>query len=289
LFAAQLLNHLSGIRYVLALTLLAAMFNRYEKFKPVIVAWLLLVAGIMLARLGSRTELVMMVLASAMMYHALVRPLSPRIIVLMGSAGLAGFLVIGAVRSGVADLSGLVTFNPFRYGSEFESLFANAVHLNRVKDTAGELPWTFYLADLTALIPQQLAPFTKIDRANWYVATFFPKYAAAGGGLAFGVVPEAIVTGGWMSALALGAALGICFARVHRFYVRHSNRFWVFVFYVWIATLSYLSFRNGTFALLVHVVYRFLPAVLLVHLLGQTVRRVRRAPRPADVPGAVEA
>jgi TM2 domain-containing membrane protein YozV len=274
LIVGQLLNHLSGAKYPLALMLLAALFARYEKYRFVILAWLLIVAAITLVRLGSRTELVVMLLATGMMYHLVVRPLPARLVVGIGIAGLAGFMALGVLRQAQGGPTLLLAVNPFLHGSEFQTLFANAVHLARVKDTIGDLPLTFHLADFTALVPQQVAPFTKVSRADWYVTTFFPAYAAGGGGLAFGTIPEAILMGGWLAAIALGAALGFTFAKIHRFYARHSDRFWIFVFYVWITTLSYLAFRSSTFALLVLLVYQFVPALLVVNILGQGLKRL---------------
>jgi hypothetical protein len=40
LVLSQLLNHLSGVKYALSLMLLAALFTRYRRFKPVIITWL---------------------------------------------------------------------------------------------------------------------------------------------------------------------------------------------------------------------------------------------------------
>jgi oligosaccharide repeat unit polymerase len=289
LVLSQLLNHLSGVKYALSLMLLAALFTRYRRFKPVIITWLLLVAVITTARLGNRSDLVLLVMAAAMMYHTLIRPISPGQILSIGAVGLTGFVVFGALRGGAGTVSPVLSFNPFAYGSEFESLFANAVHLNRLSGSLGDFPPAFYLADLLAIVPQQLAPFTKIDRADWYVTTFFPGYAAIGGGLAFGTISEAILTGGWISALGWGAALGFAFAKVHRFYARHADHFWVFVFYVWITTLSYQAFRNSTFAHIVLIVYRFIPAVVIVSVLAMLIRRFGRARAHAQGTIAAEA
>ena len=289
LVLSQMLNHLSGVKYALSVMLLAALFTRYGRFKPIIITWLILVAVITSARLGNRSELVLLFMAATMMYHTMIRPISPRLILAIGAAGLTGFVVFGALRAGAGTVSPVLSFNPFAYGSEFESLFANAVHLNRLSGTLNDFPLAFYLADLGAIVPQQLAPFTKVDRADWYVTTFFPRYAALGGGLAFGTIPEAILTGGWISALGWGAGLGFSFAKVHRFYARHSDHFWVFVFYVWITTLSYQAFRNSTFAHLVLIVYRFIPAVVIVSFLAMLISRFGRARSYAQGTIAAEA
>jgi oligosaccharide repeat unit polymerase len=281
---AQLFNHLNGMKYVLSLMLLATLFSRYPASRLLIVGWLAAVAVITVTRLGNRTELVLLLVSATMMYDTLVRPIRPRLVTAVAACGLVGFVAFGAMRNGMS-LSG-DGVNPFSYSTEFESLFANAVHLDHVRPTLERLPPAFYLSDFAAVIPQQLAPFTKIDRADWYVNTFFPEYAQAGGGLAFGTISEAVLTGGWLGALAAGAALGFCFAKIHRCFVRRASNFWVFVLYVWVTTLSYQSFRNGTFALLVLFLYRFVFAVIFVNLLAALLRPAMQRTRPAAA-GAV--
>lgn len=284
ILVAQLFNHLNGMKYVLSLMLLATLFSRYPASRLLIAGWLIVVAVTTVTRLGSRTELVLLVVSATMMYDNLVRPIRPRLVMAVATCGLIGFVAFGAMRNGISIAGGAT--NPFAYATEFESLFANAVHLDHVRPTLDKLPPAFYLADVAALIPQQLAPFTKIDRGDWYVNKFFPEYAQAGGGLAFGTISESVLTGGWPSALAAGAILGFCFAKIHRFHVRRRGNFWVFVLYVWVTTLSYLSFRNSTFALLVLFFYRFVPAVIVVNLLAALFRPAMRRPRPAAA-GAV--
>jgi oligosaccharide repeat unit polymerase len=282
LFVAQVANHVTGAKFVLSVILLAALFWRYGKYRLVIAAWLIAISALTAVRLGSRTDVVLLLLAAAMMYHLLVRPLPPRVVLAIAGAGLSGFIALGIVRGLSGGATGKSSPNPFRYSSEFETVFANAVHLNRVKHTIGGLSIAFYLADLTALVPQQVAPFPKIDRAEWYVSTFFPEYAAVGGGLAFGAGSEAILAGGWIAAVMLGGALGLCFAQVHRFYARRADRFWVFVMYVWVTTLSYQAFRNTTFSLLVLFVYRFVPVFVTVNLLASNIGRLSGGPGHDD-------
>ncbi len=285
---AQLLNHLSGVKYVLSLMLLAALFSRYPASKPVIAGWFAIVGVMTMAKLGSRTELVLLILSAAMMYDTVVRPIRPRVLIAISVVGLLGFITFGAVRNNAARW-GAPILNPFAYANEFENLFSNAVHLDSERSTIGPLPIAFYVADFAALVPQQFVPFTKIDRAAWYVNMFFPDYAARGGGLAFGTVAESVLTGGWPSALVAGAALGFCFAKIHRLYVRRPDSFWTFVMYVWVTTLCYQSFRNSTFALLVLFAYRFVPAVLLVTLLSMALRPATSRARPSPSPGVMEA
>jgi hypothetical protein len=280
LVLAQSFNHLNGMKHGLAIVLLAALFSRYPRTRPIIIWWIVVTALFTVTRLGSRTELVLLVLASAMMYQLVVRPLSLRFVLAVAGVGLTAFIALGVLRHAWLPGSSL---NPFVYASEFEVLMANAVDLAQKQSigSLGILPEGFHLADFTGLVPQQLAPFQKVDPAEWYVSTFYPAYAAQGGGLAFGTIAEAVLSGGWWSAAARGAALGFCFARIHRFYVSHSSSYWVLAGYIWLGSLSYQGFRNRTFVLLILFVYRFLPAMIgvkvLVTILNRAAHHVRVA------------
>jgi oligosaccharide repeat unit polymerase len=277
LLLAQGFSHLNGMKHALAVVLLAALYSRYPRTRWIIIGWIIVTALVSVTRLASRTEVVLLVLASAMMYQLVVRPLPLRLVLTVAAVGLFGFIAFGLLRHGIGfDRHGL--FSVFAYASEFEVLMGNAVDLAQKQSTGalGILPVGFHLADLTGLVPQQLAPFRKVDPADWYVSTFYPVYAAQGGGLAFGTIAEAVLSGGWVSAVARGAALGFCFAKIHRFYVRHAERYWVLAAYVWLASLSYQSFRNRTFILLLLFLYRFLPVMIGVKVLSTILNRAAR-------------
>ena len=274
LILAQLLNHLEGAKYPLSLVILAGLFASYPASRPIIAGWIGLVAALTFTRAGSRTELALLVLSAAMMYHTMVRPIRPRTVVLASCAGLGVFIAFGLVRGGWLR-SETYSLNPFLYSTEFDILFGSPLELARLQanEALGAVPKALYFVDLTALIPQQLVPFEKVEAAAWYVSTFYPGYAAQGGGLAFGTMSEAVITGGVLSAAARGAALGFCFAKLHRFYVGHADDYWALVFYVWLTTLCYQSFRATTFVLLVLFVYRFVPVLIGVNLVAITFKR----------------
>jgi oligosaccharide repeat unit polymerase len=282
LFLAQVLGHLNGAQYPLAIALLVLLFTRYPGSRPILVAWVIVTAAVTAMRLGSRTEFALFVFAATVIYHSLVRRISVRVMTVGAVAGLALFVAFGVVRAGGAGSGSDAWYVlPFSQSSDFEVLFANAMHLDRVvtANVPLALPDGFSLGDVAALLPQQIAPYAKVDLAAWYVSTFFPEYAAAGGGLAFGVIAESVITGGWLSALIRGALLGLLFAGIHRYYVRHAHRFWVFVFYVWVTTLSYQAFRATTLYLLVPFVYRFVVVMLIVKVAATMLDRATRSPK----------
>ena len=282
LFVAQIAGHLQGGLYPLVIVILVLLFSRYPRSRPVLVIWIVVTAAVTAMRLGNRTEFVLFIFATAVTYHSLVRRISMRVISLVAVAGLAGFVAFGILRAGVAGTPDQPWYViPFSSSSEFEILFGNALHLDRVV-TSGvnlDLPAYFFLGDVLAVLPQQLAPYTKFDPATWYVHRFFPEYAAAGGGLAFGVIAESLLTGGIISAAIRGAFLGLLFAGIHRLYVHNPRQLWVFVFYVWVTTLSYQAFRASTLYLLVPFVYRFLIIMFAVRIAAALLDFAARAPR----------
>jgi hypothetical protein len=269
LIVAQLLNHLSSAKYPLAIVLQVILFTRYPGSRPILLAWLLFAAGTTAIRLGSRTEFALLAFAAAMVYHSFVRRISTRLITTAAVLGVIAFVAFGIWRSGLTDGGGRPWYaTPFTHSSEFEVLFTNGLHLDRLQQQGVDfgLPPAFYFGGLANILPQQFAPYTKVDAAAWYVSTFFPAYAAAGGGLAFGVVAESLLTGGWWSAMARGAILGVFFAGIHRLYVHRGRSLWVFVFYVWVTTLSYQSVRATTLFLAPLFVYQFIVVMVTVKI-----------------------
>jgi oligosaccharide repeat unit polymerase len=282
LFVAQVAGHLQGALYPLAIVLLVLLFSRYPQSRLILITWLLATVGVTALRLGNRTDLVLFVFALAVMYHSLVRRIPVRVISIAAVAGLAAFVAFGIVRAGIAGSADQPWYVvPFASSTEFEVLFGNVVHLDQVVASGVDLqlPAYFFLGDVLAVLPQQLAPYAKFDPAAWYVHTFFPEYAAAGGGLAFGVIAESVLTGGIASAAARGAFLGLLFAGIHRLYVHHPRQLWIFVLYVWMTTLSYQAFRASTLYLLVPFVYRFVVVMLAVSITAALLDFAARTPR----------
>ena len=288
LIVAQALGHLKGATYPLSIALLVVLFTRYPRSRWVLIAWILLTGVVTAARLGSRTEFALFASAIALTYHLLVRPISPRLMVVGSVVGLAAFVAFGVIRGGAA-LSADRPWHtlPFAYSTEFEVLFTNALHLERIRQAGAglSLPGSLVFGDLAGLLPQQIAPYTKFDASSWYVTTFFPDYAAVGGGLAFGLIAESVLTGGWVSAMIRGMILGTLCAGIHRLYVQRGRSFWMFVFYVWITTSIYQAFRAGTFYPVVLFVYRFLLVVIVVQVAATLLEYASRSPRsPRSLP-----
>jgi hypothetical protein len=163
--------------------------------------------------------------------------------------------------------------------TEFEILFGNAFHVNRLVGAGlADPPVGATWADLLALVPQQVSPVPKVSPADWYVRTYFPDYAATGGGLAFGTIAESLLGGGLFGVVWRSALLGLALARFHAHVSPATGRLWPLLLYVWMTVSVYNSFRATTFILLGYVSYRFFPVVLAVGLLSHVLREIATRP-----------
>jgi hypothetical protein len=224
---------------------------------------LTLVAG------GSRTFGFLSVLAYLVFVSIYVRPVRARYLVVVAIASLVLFSIAGILRPG----SGWHGQLPLLQEGEFVSLFLNPVDiLHRTLNGKGQpLPHAYFI-DLMRLVPQQFLPVQKVDPSVWYLATYYPKYLASGGGMCFGLLTESVGGYGIPEAFVRGAALGLLLALV-------SNRCLSGVVtplkaavYVWIFVMCYQSFRDTTFVLVYRFVYHVLPGILLVGLSARLMR-----------------
>ena len=282
---AQIAGHLDGIRFTAEIALLVFLFQRWKRYRLVILAWLSVTALRTFVERQSRTELVLLCFASLILFDAFVHRIRISGAITLALAGLLGFAVLGVRRMETSTVSEVSWARRLFVGNEFESVFANAFDLDdRVRSgTLGPLPGGLRATDVLALAPQQLLPFEKAAPADWYIRTMFPEAAEKGVGLAFGTVAEAIIGHGWPEVLARGAALGFILAFVDRAIKRRrGTSFWWYVFGVWLTVQIYHSIRSTTFSFLASAWYRFLPVVLVIGAGGWLLRMAghRRTPRP---------
>jgi oligosaccharide repeat unit polymerase len=282
---AQLANHLGGMINSIQLLILYCLFTSYRKNKPIIFLWLGVATALAFLKLGSRTELFLLLLSAMIVYHRLVKPLSGRVVITLGVVALAGFLIMGflrAIQQGGQAGAGS--------GSEFDALFSTAVDLANRRDFNAivDVPKTHYFNDFLALFPQQIVPFKKSDMPTWYVKTFYPEMYFSGGGYAFGMIAEALVGFGWAELVVRAAVLGALLAWFHRWFVRRRPSVWTFALYTWVTAISYQSYRNTTFTPMVYVWFRFMPLFVAVTLTAPVLRVVMGGARRARIAHAPE-
>lgn len=264
---AQIAGHVDGIRLTSEIAFLAFLFQRYARYRIWIFGWLAAISVKTFVDRQSRTELVLLIFASVMLYGSLVRRIRVSHLVVLAFAGLAVFNFLGVRRMEAEGVSEIPRLRRLFVANEFETLFANAYDLDaRVRSgTLEPPPRGIRATDLIAVVPQQLLSWQKIAPADWYVRTMYPDAAEAGVGFCFGTVSESIVSSGWPDLLGRGAFLGLLLGFLQRCVQRRgASSFWWFVFGVWLSVLIYHSVRNTTFAFVAMAWYRFIPVVVAV-------------------------
>jgi hypothetical protein len=237
---------------------------RSVRHRAVLIAWLALETAVSVLRMGSRRDAAMLLIAAVLLYHHLVKPLvlwqAAAAVVLLGGALAYGFVREEQQPSWTA-------------ANEFQVLFSNACDL-LARRPGLEVPWQVRLDEVLRLVPrlgQDLLGVQSVDPSKWYLAVLGVRDPTAG--LMFGVVPQAIVGWDWPELVARGALLGLTFAGIHRWCVR-SNSVWALVFYVYVCLWSYYTFRATTFYFVSLIVYRFVPASLLLLAAGTALGRL---------------
>ena len=90
---------------------------------------------------------------------------------------------------------------------------------------------------------------------------------------------QAIVGLDWIELAIRGAVLGWVLATVHAWYASRSDRYWPTVLYLFICVYAYYTFRASTFSPLYMIVYRFMPAVIIVKIAAVLMPRRSRPSR----------
>lgn len=256
LLVIQIVNILTNAFYVALFGLTAHYLFRQNV--RVAVALVLFSVIVLFQATSARTPLALIIFGTVVCWDAVFRRISPLAIALLSSVAIALFLAAGALRGGIDSIA--IVFAR----SEFMGVFVTALDVRQIYLTGASVGMnlTLFFSDLVRLVPQQILPVEKIDPASWYVTTFYPEYAASGGGFAFGMLAEAALSGGFLAALIRGLALGIVLTASFNLLTKRSS-IWTFIIYVWLLTSTYQCFRDTTFTLAGRFVFQFLPAILL--------------------------
>lgn len=267
LFLGQCYRVLYSSRQTLEIVILVLLGCHWRTTYPLIAFLIALAIILTFIDTGSRGRMVLLSVAVALTYQHLVRPLRLWQLAVGALSLLFLFVLAGIVRN---DPNRAEPIDFFGRVNEFESIFANAYHVHKLKQTGqlADLPPGWYASDFLRLIPPQVRPLDGTNPLVWYVETYFPEFAAQGGSMCFGTVAESIVGWGWPDLVWRGLAVGLLLGMAHRYRAAHQDSFWAFVFYVWLAAYCYWSFRGTTFFLLAFFFYFFLPTYLALRLLS---------------------
>jgi hypothetical protein len=255
--------------------LFCCLFLNYRRNR----VWIALLLGYIVVTnvvmLGGRGFLFSILIVTVVLYHNLVRRISIVVAGVGGGALVAASTLMGALRQG-SEAAGSALGS-----SEFEVILGNAYDLMFVNHQAGALLHrpALYFCDLAGMVPQQLLPFEKMLKADWYAFTFYPIYSSFGGGFAFGVLSEAISGFGLVEMFVRGALAGLICGWIQRSVTRGPISVWHFAFYLWMTITFMQVVRNTTFCLLPWAEYYFLVPVLAIRGMYYAASSTRRAIR----------
>ena len=172
--------------------------------------------------------------------------------ILIGIFLISLFTFVTLVRNHVSYDYYTMHFLDFLVPAEFRMIFLNAIHLISILDTSDYVPppGNSYLMSLISFIPSQINP-DKFSLTNWYVYTYFPEFSESGGGLAFGVIPEAIVNWGVGSIFFQGVASSFIISLFKTLALKNKSNgvnFWSIIFVVSYPSI-YQMIRNHSLIL----------------------------------------
>ena len=272
LFLFQISNKLWGIRFVFKLALLFIVTSKcaQKKWRFILFAWIILEITYTFLIQGARTELILFLIATALLYHRLVKTLTFKFLFISGMLVLTGFLFLGIYRTNVslADLLANL-FNKdigiFSAGNEFQSLLGTTYDVYILKKSGIDLPWYLYINDIiTILPPRQLLPFEKISASEWYLRQI--GLSGTGIGLMWGVITQSIIGFDWLEIVLRGAILGYLLARLHRWYLNNQTGFFETLVYTYACLRVYYTFRDTTFSPLSNFVWEIIPFYILLRM-----------------------
>ncbi|MEW6260543.1 MAG: hypothetical protein AB1547_11655 [Thermodesulfobacteriota bacterium] len=268
----QLIKISSGWANVAMVILIVALVQRWPRQR-----WLLFFYIVYLVAIydptGSRAGVTLGLFSLLVSWHVLVRPFSVKSILLVGGMGLIVFSILGWYRN-YGSLGDLFLLSRYDLSAgEFDSLWGNAVEVLRSRTSVQpQIPWYIRYEEFFGFVPSQVLWFPKNSLSNWFLDEFHPLYKDQGGGLAFGIIAQAIVGGGIFEGFIRGAALGYILGKVMTFFRSKMDRWWVFPLQVYLLTWMFQNVRSTSFALLTLVVQLVLPALIITYGIGLVIR-----------------
>lgn len=287
-FARQIVHNLQGVRFLLQVGLLVCLFDRWRSpaWRWALVAWIgaTVVLGVLTG--GQRTTMMLTLVAAALLYDRTVRPVSLKFLVPAGLAALLFFTVLGFIRGQGSFRENLMAFEylqsvdvpVFSVSNEFQTIFAGSYDLFQMAENGaiGEIPWQVRFNELLMFVPQQLLPFGKVDVQQWYTGlSAHPQY------FMYGPVAAAALGWDWVELAFRGGGLGLLLAWMHRWYVRRCDGFWSTLLYLFVILWSYYAIRATPAFIVYSVIFRFIPAFLLVALVERLITRPGGSNPPA--------
>ena len=276
LVVQQFGHNFDGILRVLKIALLVLLFASYSDWRCrwAIFLWLFAEAVISVLTLGAKTPLLVLLIASVVLYHRFVRRLTFGMAALFTTTAMAFVFTMGFIRNYLGADEGEAIWTA---SNEFQALLATGYDVADMMARGVSIPWQIHIADVLRLIPQQILPFQKVEPSDWYLQQI--GLEQSGMGFMFGAIAENIASGNWTTSIIRGALVGFLFATAHNWYVKRQASFYVTLCYLWLCIHAYYCFRASMLYITVWIAYRLIPALLLIAVGREAVKVVVQSAR----------
>jgi hypothetical protein len=274
LLLLQISVKLAGILFVFKLALLFIVVSRCRQrlWLTILLLWIVAEIVRVFYIKGARSEFIFFIMATALLYHRMIRPFTMKFLITSGALLFIFFIFMGLYR-GYRDLGSLqadlsrANAGIFSGSNEFQALLGTEYDVLKRKSAGAIFPWYLYINDFIIILPpQQLMPFEKVRASEWYLREI--GLSGTGQGLMWGVISQSIVGLDWIELALRGALLGYILARFHRWYLKHQTEFLGTLFYTFLGVKVYYTFRDTTFSLLANLVWEIIPFCLLLCIGG---------------------
>ncbi len=265
--------------------LLTILFRNYKRYRLYIWPFGLLravqeVQGL----LGARIDAFMVLVATLLLYHYLVKPITLKKGLLVTLAFGLVFSVIEIIR--FVDVDASVVEDTVLQGrgmpaGELGAVFVPGFHLYAER-SRGALPpveWEVFFNDFISIVP--LAGNTKWNPMYWYADNYFPDAVVPP--LTVGPIAMSALWGGEIGLSVQGFINGILFAFLMRWFARDGGKWQVMAIYVFCYSTCIMCLKYSIFWHLAPVVRIILPLVFIVSVLAKDSQRSTNCTRVASL------
>lgn len=271
-YVSQILNMLESLKWMLIYIIFSYGFDfslRDNSLRIVFITWTIFLLDMLLT--NSRSNFVTYCIVAIAAYIFYNRPFGIKKEIFASFFFILALGCFSFIRDKSFGSLGL-SMSQVLVPSEFLSIYANAMHFLSIIDTNDYIPppGNPYLESLISFAPKQINT-EKWDLASWYVNEYFPDFAEAGGGLAFGIIPEAIVTWREFSIIFQSFIIAAIF-RVAYLSADQVRSFgpnvWV-LFYFFCFSQVYQLIRANSFSIIASTVLGFVVPYLMLIMISK--------------------
>jgi hypothetical protein len=273
--------------YFVLLTLLFSAYKRYRMLLFIVVPAICLYETTY--SLGSRIETLTIILAVVCLYHYRVRTITLK-------AGFISFIAIAVLFSAIesirssnfmGDASPSQSSERALPAIEFGAVYFTGFHLyeERNKNALPPREWPMLLYDFFALVP--FIDHTQWNSMYWYARNYFPDAVVPPETI--GPIADSAIWGGEFDLVLRGLINGAFFAFVVRWFLRHKDRWWGVVIYVYCYATCVMTLKYSIFYLFTPLIRILVPTLFFVWIIKRLIpsKSMLMTEKPRDLRGPV--